>query len=545
MALRVTQGLMYNSFIGNMNRNLGALMESNIQSSSQKRVNRPSDDPIAASRILRSRDTLSKVATYESNTKLAMGWLNLADSVLASGDGSVQTILSRLQVLAEQGATGTLTAQNRLEISSEARELYAQLVQLANSTFNGQQIFGGHKVDQPSYVQALAVTCKDSETPAADNISGAPFHVAGALERTMILQATGTGPADGTDPSVSFRYSMDGGSTWQEVESFTVGQDSNGVAQATIVAGGVSIQYPVENTETGNPYEVTGVPPLGDPDSGPDNDSYRDNGTWLFIRPTAVYQGDDHDTQVAYGYGTTAEATANGFFTRDVAVRIEDNDGTTVSYSYSLDDGANWTQATAPVGVGGADTNLLLPGGYLAFTDVNAATLDSGNQFVVHPHRADITMQIGDNADIAVNMVGKDIFGGYYNYPGDKDANDNYIGYPVAVEGQANLFEVVGNLVAALEINSQAGCQEAVASLKDVMTHVLTKVAEVGGRENRLITTQAALIMRQYSEEDNLSAIEDIDVTELMTRLSQQQIAYNSVLKSSSMIMQMSLVNFL
>lgn len=538
MALRVTQGLMYNSFVGNMNRNLGALMESNIQSSSQKRVNRPSDDPVSAARILRSRDTLNKLSTYKANTEMAMGWLNLADYTLASGDGSVQTLLSRLQVLAEQGATGSYSAENRLEISSEVRQLFEGLIQLSNTTFNGNQIFAGHKVDTPAYTEGLAVTCKDSETEAAGltSLAGARFNVSGALERTMILQATEDGAAD----NVSYRYSMDGGSTWQEVESLST-DPATGVA--TIVAGGVSIRFNAQDDD-GNTHMVTGVPPLNDPTTGPDDESYRDNGTWLYIRPTAIYQGDDHDTQVAYGYGTISEATANGYFTRDVAVRIDDNDGTTISYSYSLDDGSNWTSATAPVGQAGADTHLLLPGGYLAFDMANTPNVDE--QFIVHPHRADINYQIGENDAIAVNNVGKNIFGGYYNYPGDKDASGNPIDYPVRVdEGQANLFEAVGELIAALETNDQAGCQAALPKLKDAMTMLLTKAAEVGGRENRLITTQAALVMRQYSEEDNLSSVEDIDITELMTRLSQQQVAYNSVLKSSSMIMQMSLVNFL
>jgi Flagellin and related hook-associated proteins len=86
---------------------------------------------------------------------------------------------------------------------------------------------------------------------------------------------------------------------------------------------------------------------------------------------------------------------------------------------------------------------------------------------------------------------------------------------------------------------------KAVADLKAVMQVVMTRAAEVGGRENRLEITYSALTIRTYSEEDNLSQMEDVDLTELMTRLSQQQVAYNSVLKSSSMIMQMSLVNFL
>ncbi len=42
-----------------------------------------------------------------------------------------------------------------------------------------------------------------------------------------------------------------------------------------------------------------------------------------------------------------------------------------------------------------------------------------------------------------------------------------------------------------------------------------------------------------------MSAVEDVDFSELMTRLAQEQLIYNSVLKSSSMIMQMNLSNFL
>lgn len=275
----------------------------------------------------------------------------------------------------------------------------------------------------------------------------------------------------------------------------------------------------------------------------PDNVQSGGNGTWLYVRPTAIYQGDDHDTQVSYSYGTNVKATPEGHFSRDVAVRIDD-DGSTdgiIKYSYSVDDGSNWIQATAPISGGAA--SLPVPGGYL---NLDQGLPDAGNQFIIHPHRADIKYQIGNNDYITVNMVGKDIFGGYYNYPGDTDeASGEFINYPVRVDGQPNLFETVGELIAALESNSQQGVQESLPKLEEVMNLVLTRVAEVGGRENRLITSQAAIVMRTYSEEDNLSNIEDVDITELMTRLAQQQVAYNSVLKSSSMIMQMSLVNFL
>ncbi len=45
--------------------------------------------------------------------------------------------------------------------------------------------------------------------------------------------------------------------------------------------------------------------------------------------------------------------------------------------------------------------------------------------------------------------------------------------------------------------------------------------------------------------EDRVSAIEDVDLTELIARLARQRMSYQSVLQSSSMIMQLSLMNYL
>ena len=42
-----------------------------------------------------------------------------------------------------------------------------------------------------------------------------------------------------------------------------------------------------------------------------------------------------------------------------------------------------------------------------------------------------------------------------------------------------------------------------------------------------------------------MSSIEDADLTELLTRLAQQQMAYQSILQSSSMIMQLNLTKFI
>jgi flagellar hook-associated protein 3 FlgL len=220
-------------------------------------------------------------------------------------------------------------------------------------------------------------------------------------------------------------------------------------------------------------------------------------------------------------------------------------------YSFTMDNGSNWIQSFVPIPPSGAETiRLPVPGGFLNISNVDPGPPlvnnpivfdpdDMGTQFLIHPHRADIDFQIGDSDFITVNLVGKSIFGGLYNY----SENTDYP-YPQVVPGP-NLFETLGKLIAGLETNDQAMVQQCLTKLDEVMALVRMRTAEVGGRQNRLTVTQAALTMRSFNEKDSLSHMEDVEITELMTRMAQQQIAYTSVLKSSSMIMQMSLVNFL
>ncbi len=545
MALRITQGIMYNSMVSSMNRNLTDLMESNLQGSSGLKINRPSDDPVGAGRVISYNASLYNLTTYENNVKQAMGWLSTADSTL-TGEGSVQDVLKRIKTLAEQAASETYDGSNREQISYELRQHFMQLINLSNTTFEGRHIFAGHKTDQAAYVQALGVSSYNEAVNSALSANNADpdrpvmtLTADGGSATTVIIQITetggnGTAGATGTlGTDTRFRYSSDGGKTWhtdgtvtQEGDDFVLHATQSGVTMRANNAAYSTIQPPPAPQQPASPIPVTVVDPAKDKDS--------DNGTWLYVRPTAVYQGDDHDTQVTIPYGSTLGASANGYFTRDVAVRIDGDNGTNLTYSYSLDDGNTWTQVTAPSG----STDLPIPGGYLKLSPAPGAA-NAGEQFTIHPHRADINFDIGPSDSITVNMVGKDIFGGLYLNPrtGELEKADNVSG--------VNLFEAVGDLICALETNNPDQVAANLERLTAAMNVVLTKEATVGGRENRLTVTEAAIAMRKLDESENLSNVEDVDVTELMTRLAQQQVAYNSVLKSSSMIMQMSLVNFL
>ena len=82
MGIRVTQNRMYDTMTSQMQKNLSAYMESNEQGSTQKKINRPSDDPAGTYRVLTTRNDIEATDQYQSNVDTAKGWLALTDNVL-------------------------------------------------------------------------------------------------------------------------------------------------------------------------------------------------------------------------------------------------------------------------------------------------------------------------------------------------------------------------------------------------------------------------------------------------------------------------------
>ena len=421
--MRVSQRSMYGQMLTSMNKSLSDLMNSNLQASTEKRINRPSDDPSGMARVLNYRSSLDNNAQYQNNVKVADGWLKSADSALST---EVSTILTRFAELCESAADGGKSRENRQEISYELRQLFKQVVQLSNKTYEGHHIFAGHKTESPAFVEGLAVTCNDKTFAAP----GVGFEVQGKSEKTVVVQFRDSGPlANG----MAVQYSEDGGDTWKD-GAVTV--DGSGDF-TTIALGGQSIivHHPGSAPPTAAAVDVT-------------NKNETDNGTWLYVRPTAVYKGDDEDSIEVTKYGAgAATGIAQGYFPADVSVRL-DSAGPPYTYSYSVDGGSTWT-----TGNEATSGRLLVPGGFLDL-DTTGGAAAAGDQFIVHPRRAHIELEISSNEYIKINNLGKDVFGGIYQSPSDT--------WPKTVYGDddaRNLFEVMGRAVAYAETNSQSGCQ--------------------------------------------------------------------------------------
>jgi flagellar hook-associated protein 3 FlgL len=561
--MRITQQMLYDSYISNMNSSLSKLMELNNESSTMKRINKPSDDPTGMVRVLNHRDTLTAIGQYQENIDTAQGWLNASDENLIQ----VSNIITQAKTLAEQAATGTLTSDNREQISYQVRSLFEQLVGLANLEYDGKSVYAGQKTDSPAFQEILWMTTND-----ADFAGDTGFYIDGDSDTTILVQfydTTGTQGAGAlmnlSDANLGVRYSMDGGETFHQ-------------GSLTLAGGQAVVNLP----ESGARLTLTNA--AAQVKLTPEDDISVADGTWLWLRPTAQYMGDDSsdnsDVDVtSLGQGTDQLLSwATGNFGPNVSVRVDGylSNGSlvrgaatmgsqTIVYSYSTDGGVNWITGNvqAPNGVA-SNVSLSIGGGLLNIASNGGNVIQPGSQFFLHARSSSIEVAISSTEKVRINEVGMDIFGGVYQDPESvADANGNRVhltsqnaAVVFAEDGSSmisgsnasptkNLFEAMGNLIAFLETNNQSGIQNALASLTQAQEHILNAAASVGGRENRLEVASTILDGLEYNENERISSIEDADMADLLTALSQQEIIYKAVLQSSSTIMQMSLLNYL
>jgi flagellar hook-associated protein 3 FlgL len=138
-------------FSGGINRlqDLSAqLNKTDEQIATGKRVNRPSDDPVAAARILKLDQEVKRIETYERNAQLANNRLGQEESAISSS----LDILQRVRELTVQAGNGSLSANDRLSISSEMKERLQQLAQMANTQdASGEYIFSGFQGGSPAF----------------------------------------------------------------------------------------------------------------------------------------------------------------------------------------------------------------------------------------------------------------------------------------------------------------------------------------------------------------------------------------------------------
>lgn len=511
--MRITHNMMYSSMTKNMNSILSDYMNYGVQMSTQKRVNNPSDDPTGTVHIFNYRASIAMNKRYIDNSNEAASWLKSTDGALQQAE----TVLKRLTELAEEAATGTISPENRMQISYEIKEQFELLMNIANTEYNGAHLFSGHKTKSSAYEEVLGIMTKNEE------FKNVTFDVQGGIAQTTIVRFPQDGEIGGAN-DLTFEYSEDGGATWKT--------NTLAAGQTTLQLSGCTINL----AEGTFPVAVKGYDPEGLVSPT--------NGSVLYVRPSAKYIGDDNDYPPevdVFGSSIDASSAAQGIFKTDVQIKFPEGasvgqDGT-IDFTYSTDHGITWQTGKATTSAGSATVRVVVPGGYVDVKAANGVSIDADSQIVVRPNRAEeIGFAIAPDDFIEVTNDGKDIFGGIYQAKGSD--------YAKPVE-EPNIFETISDLIAYCQTNNQDGCGQAVEDLRKMSEHLLTKLANVGGKYNRVSANITVLTTHQLNQEQRMSNIEDVDLPTLLNNIKKQEVTYQGVLQTSSMIMNLSLLNYI
>jgi flagellar hook-associated protein 3 FlgL len=138
--MRVSNDTLRMAFLNALETAQRRILDTQTQVSTGRRINKPSDDPVASARIADLDASLARLDQYQANGIIARNQLGLEEETLARVVDELQTI----HELALQGNNATLSADDRTIVAGELRERFDALVALANRTDgSGRFLFAG------------------------------------------------------------------------------------------------------------------------------------------------------------------------------------------------------------------------------------------------------------------------------------------------------------------------------------------------------------------------------------------------------------------
>lgn len=142
--MRITNKIMQNNSLYNINQNKILQDKLNTQITTKKKVTKPSDDPVVAIRSLRLRSNLSQVSQYnEKNIPDAEQWLELTESAVQSTVDVVTSMINEFQ----RGSKSNLQTSDREVILESLKQLRDEVYATGDSDFAGRTIFTGYRTD--------------------------------------------------------------------------------------------------------------------------------------------------------------------------------------------------------------------------------------------------------------------------------------------------------------------------------------------------------------------------------------------------------------
>ena len=534
--MRVTNNMIMSNTKININGNKTNVNTLNNQMTSQKKISRPSDDPVIAIRALRLRSSLSQINQYyKKNIPDAEAWLDVTETSLTN----MKKLLTTIHTQCDAGANGTLTEENRKTILKQLQSLSDQIYSEGDADYAGRTVFTGFKTNSQ-------LTFMEDETDTSYKISqsfsykdlGEFTYYSGSVDvPNTVADVQNTGNISDISKSSFDRIRL----AYDKVDEITNLSYSYGNTEVTFSKQSAttnpdgSVTYPAEDE-------------FGDPVLDADGNAIT----------MTVY-----DTQKAW-----EAASADGTKTvgANELVFIKDAGDLVVGSSISNDLKSNKAAFTIDYQKTGFDKGELRPEYYYNCTDVS----DAANPIKYTKYNADgskiyedINYTVALNQTIKVNMQADEVF--------DMSIYQDVVELTDSVQAAINAHDKVDKLTAMKSEAQYADYQDEIQEWLDAaqkeadyadsrltslysagigkfdqyMEKLNVAYTEVGARGDQLKMTESRMSNQQLTVEQLKSDNEDRDISDIIIDYTAAYNAYQASLLASSKIEKQTLLNYI
>ncbi|WP_029421623.1 flagellar hook-associated protein FlgL [Alicyclobacillus macrosporangiidus] len=137
--MRVTTFGMNAQYLSDLDQIVSKYQDLSQQLSTGRKLNQPSDDPVAMAADIQTQTVQAQVSQWSSNAGAALSQMQTADAALST----LENILGQVRTEVVQALNGTNTAQDLNQICAVVQQQTAAVANVANTSDGGQYIFAG------------------------------------------------------------------------------------------------------------------------------------------------------------------------------------------------------------------------------------------------------------------------------------------------------------------------------------------------------------------------------------------------------------------
>lgn len=157
MGIRITNKMMTNNSLNNLNTNKLLFDKISTQLSTKQKISRASEDPVVAIRALRLKTSLSTLDQYYSkNIPDAEAWLDNTQTALTN----IQSCVSSIKGLATKATSGQYNLDQKKSLLQEYQSLRQQVYSEGNADISGRSLLTGYKTNMDLAFKAADTSAK-------------------------------------------------------------------------------------------------------------------------------------------------------------------------------------------------------------------------------------------------------------------------------------------------------------------------------------------------------------------------------------------------